>query len=76
MRVLSVEDGSIIIRLQMFSSAFQSFGYFLGVMDKLLQTIFPTRSVSGDTCNILISIHFEMHQLSNGMTIASDHKKF
>lgn len=36
----SVENGSIVIRVQMFSSAFQSFGYVLAVIDKLLQHAF------------------------------------
>lgn len=67
-RVISVENGSIIIRLQMFSSALKTFGYFLSVIDQLLQKTFSTsQSGSKDTRCGIISIAVELNTQSEGM---------
>ncbi|VDI46031.1 Hypothetical predicted protein, partial [Mytilus galloprovincialis] len=64
MHVTSVENGSIVIRLLMLSSAFQSFGYILAIIDKLLQHAFPATSVSEDDIAVSIIFSVDMHQSS------------
>lgn len=66
-RVTSVEDGSILIRSQMFSSAFQSFGYVLTVFDKLLQHTFSTGSPLEDNSVVCITVFLEMRHFSEGL---------
>lgn len=67
MHVTSVESGSIIIRLQMSSSAFQSFEYVLTAIDKLLQQAFSSRPVTEDDIVVCIILSVDMHQFSEGM---------
>lgn len=67
MHVTSVESGSIIIRLQMFSSAFQSLGYVLIAIDKLLQQAFSARPISEDNIVVCIILSMDTHQLSEGL---------
>lgn len=67
MHVTSVESGSIIIRLQMSSSAFQSFGYVLTAIDKLLQQAFSSRPISEDDIVVCITLSVDMHQFSEGL---------
>ncbi|CAG2256947.1 unnamed protein product [Mytilus edulis] len=61
--VKSVEDGCLMITLEMFSSAFENFGYFLAVIDKLLQHIFPAKAVSVDKNFKAINISVKSYQL-------------
>lgn len=63
----SVADGSTIICLEIFPSALQSFGFFLGVIDKLLQTIFASGKGSEAKCDMQIRIYIEMLKISEGM---------
>ncbi|VDI43193.1 Hypothetical predicted protein [Mytilus galloprovincialis] len=58
----SVTDGSIIICLEMFSSAFQKFGYFLAVIDGLLQHIFPAVSSVEDEIVEVIKISVQLFE--------------
>lgn len=67
MHVTSVESGSILIRLQMSSSAFQSFGYALTAIDKLLQQAFSARQIFEDDIVVCIILSVDMHQFSEGL---------
>lgn len=63
----SVEEGSKIICLETFPSALQSFGFFLGVIDNLLQTIFASGKGSKTRFDIQIRISIEILKKSEGM---------
>lgn len=65
--VKSVQEGCLMITLEMFSSAFQNFGHFLAVIDKLLQNIFPAKTVPVDKSGKLINISVKLFQLVEGM---------
>lgn len=67
MHVTSVDNGSIIIRLQMSSSAFQSFGYVLTAIDKLLQQAFSSRPISEEDIVVCIILSLDMHQFTEGL---------
>lgn len=63
----SVKDGSIIICLEMFSSAFQNFGYFLAVIDGVLQHIFQARSATDDVIDDVIEISVQLCKKIEGI---------
>lgn len=66
-RVTALQDGSIIIYLEMSQSAFQTFEYALSVIDKLLQHAFLSWSVGNDKRAEWISISLKLYQLPGGM---------
>ncbi|VDI36127.1 Hypothetical predicted protein [Mytilus galloprovincialis] len=64
LRVTSVDDGSVVIILAMFTTSFGNFRYFLTVIDELLQSIFSVKPASEDKRSDLINISLELFEPS------------